>query len=109
MYDSCVRNVAQGYSGFGSTGYREGIGHTFVGQMFQNNRLFAVDRKKQEGTSASEEDLEFKSPDFDVWKTLSLEMAWKSTGGVHANEIPSVTRRTSPTKSASRRGRSPTT
>ena len=88
MFDSCVRNVAQGYSGFTSTGYREGIGHTFVGMMFNNNRLFAVDRKKQEGTSASEEDLEFKSPDFDVWKTLSLEMAWKSTGGVPANALP---------------------
>lgn len=88
MYDSCVRNVAQGYSGFGSTGYSEGIGHTFVGMMFNNNRLFAVDRKKQEGTSASEEDREFTSPDFDVWKNLSLEMAWKSTGGVPANKIP---------------------
>lgn len=88
MFDSCVRNVAQGYSGFSSTGYNEGIGHTFVGMMFNNNRLFAVDRKKQEGTSASEEDLEFKSPDFDVWKTLSLEMAWKSTGGVPANALP---------------------
>ena len=88
MFDSCVRNVAQGYSGLTSTGYREGIGHTFVGMMFNNNRLFAVDRKKQEGTSASEEDLEFKSPDFDVWKTLSLEMAWKSTGGVPANALP---------------------
>lgn len=88
MFDSCVRNVAQGYAAFTSTGYREGIGHTLVGLMFNNNRLFAVDRKRQEGTSASEEDLEFKSPDFDVWKTLSLEMAWKSTGGVPANAIP---------------------
>ncbi|MFT7536215.1 MAG: hypothetical protein ACI85K_002169 [Hyphomicrobiaceae bacterium] len=88
MYDSCVRNVAQGYSGFGSTGYSEGIGHTFVGMIFNNNRLFAVDRKKQEGTSASEEDREFTSPDFDVWKNLSLEMAWKSTGGIPANKIP---------------------
>ncbi len=88
MFDSCVRNVAQGYAGFGSTSYREGIGHTFVGMMFNNNRLFAVDRKKQEGTSASEEDREFTSPDFDVWKNLSLEMAWKSTGGVPANSLP---------------------
>jgi hypothetical protein len=88
MFDSCVRNVAQAYSGFGSTGYSEGIGHTFVGMIFNNNRLFAVDRKKQEGTSASEEDREFTSPDFDVWKTLSLEMAWKSTGGVAANMLP---------------------
>lgn len=88
MYDSCVRNVAQGYSGFRSTSFNEGIGHTFVGMMFNNNRLFAVDRKKQEGTSASEEDREFTSPDFDVWKNLSLEMAWKSTGGVPANTLP---------------------
>ena len=88
MFDSCVRNVARGYSGFASDGFGEGIGHTFVGMMFNNNRLFSVDRKKQEGTSASEEDLEFKSPDFDVWKTLSLEMAWKSTGGVPANALP---------------------
>ncbi|MEO6593784.1 MAG: CAP domain-containing protein [Planctomycetota bacterium] len=88
LYDSCVRNVAQGYSGFRSTGYNEGIGHTFVGMMFNNNRLFSIDRKRQEGTSASEEDREFQSPDFDVWKNLNLEMAWKSTGGVPANMLP---------------------
>jgi hypothetical protein len=45
--------------------------------IFNNNRLFSVDLKKQQGTSASEEDREFQSPDFDVWKNLSLEMAWK--------------------------------
>ncbi|MBL9078314.1 MAG: hypothetical protein JNL08_12465 [Planctomycetes bacterium] len=87
LYDACVRNVAQGYAGFGSTGFVEGIGHTFVGQMFANNRLFAIDRKRQEGTSASEEDREFQSPDFEVWKNLSLELAWKSTGGVPANML----------------------
>ena len=87
LYDSCVRNVAQGYSGFGTTGYNEGIGHTFVGQMFNENRLFSIDRKKQEGTVASEEDREYQSPDYDVWKNLSIEMAWKLTG-VPANKLP---------------------
>ncbi len=87
LYDACVRNVAQGYAGFGSTGFREGIGHTFVGQIFNNNRLFAIDRKRQEGTAASEDDREFQSPDFDVWKNLSLELAWRSTGGVPANKL----------------------
>ncbi len=87
LFDACVRNVAQDYSGFGSTGFREGIGHTFVGQIFNNNRLFAIDRKRQEGTSASEEDREFQSPDFDVWKNLTLEMAWKVTGGVPAKML----------------------
>lgn len=88
LFDACVRNVAQRCAGLGSDGYREGIGHTFVGMMFNNNRLFSVDLKKQQGTSASEEDREFTSPDFDVWKNLSLEMAWKSTGGVPANKLP---------------------
>ncbi|MFN3244733.1 MAG: CAP domain-containing protein [Planctomycetota bacterium] len=88
LLDACVRNVAGIYSGFGATAYNEGIGHTFVGMMFNNNRLFAVDLKKQQGTTASEEDREFQSPDFDVWKNLSLEMAWKSTGGVPANTLP---------------------
>lgn len=88
LLDACVRNVASLYSGFGADGYSEGIGHTFVGMIFNNNRLFAVDLKKQQGTTASEEDREYASPDFDVWKTLSLEMAWKSTGGVPANELP---------------------
>ncbi|MFN7590342.1 MAG: CAP domain-containing protein [Planctomycetota bacterium] len=87
LFDACVRNVAQGYSGFGSDGFREGIGHTFVGMIFNNNRLFSVDLKKQQGTSASEEDREFTSPDFDVWKNLSLELAWRSTGGVPANKL----------------------
>jgi hypothetical protein len=88
LFDACVRNVAQGYAGFGSDGYREGIGHTFVGMIFNNNRLFAVDLKKQQGTVASEEDREFQSPDFDVWKNLSLELAWRSTGGVPADRLP---------------------
>ncbi|HEB52075.1 MAG TPA: CAP domain-containing protein [bacterium] len=88
LLDACVRNVAQGCAGLGSTAFSEGIGHTFVGMIFNNNRLFAVDLKRQQGTTASEEDREFQSPDFDVWKNLSLEMAWKSTGGVPANALP---------------------
>jgi len=88
LLDAAVRNVARPCSGLGSDGFSEGIGHTFVGMIFNNNRLFSVDLKKQEGTTASEEDREFQSPDFDVWKNLSLEMAWKSTGGVPANELP---------------------
>lgn len=87
LFDACVRNVAQGFAGFGSDGFREGIGHTFVGMIFNNNRLFSVDLKKQQGTSASEEDREFQSPDFDVWKNLNLELAWRSTGGVPANKL----------------------
>jgi hypothetical protein len=86
--DSCVRNVARGYAGFGSDGYVEGIGHTFVGMIFNNNRLFSVDLKKQQGTVASEDDREYTSPDFDVWKNLSLELAWRSSGGVPANKVP---------------------
>jgi hypothetical protein len=88
LFDACVRNVARPCSGLVSDGYEEGIGHTFVGMIFNNNRLFAVDLKKQQGTAASEEDREYQSPDFDVWKNLSLEMAWKSTGGVPANHLP---------------------
>lgn len=88
LFDAAVRQVAQVYANFGGDGLREGIGHTFVGMMFNNNRLFAVDLKKQQGTVASEEDREYTSPDFDVWKTLNLELAWKSTGGVPARELP---------------------
>jgi hypothetical protein len=88
MFDAAVRNVAQGYSRFGSDGFREGIGHTFVGMIFNNNRLFSVDLKKQQGTTASEEDREYTSPNFDVWKTLALEMAWKQTGGIPAIDLP---------------------
>ena len=88
LFDACVRNVAKPYSGFETDGLSEGIGHTFVGMIFNNNRLFSVDLKKQQGTVASEEDREYTSPDFDIWKNLSLEMAWKSTGGVPATKIP---------------------
>ena len=90
LYDACVRNVAKAYSQFRSDALSEGIGHTFVGMMFNNNRLFAVDLEKQQGTTASEEDREYTSPDFDVWKTLALEMAWKMTGGVAAIDLPYV-------------------
>ncbi len=88
LFDSAVRNVAQSYSGFRTDGLREGIGHTFVGMMFNNNRLFSIDLQKQQGTVASEEDRAYTSPDFDVWKDLNLELAWKSTGGVPAVDIP---------------------
>jgi hypothetical protein len=88
LWDACVRNVARPCSGLVSDAYSEGIGHTFVGMIFNSNRLFSVDLKKQQGTSASEEDREYQSPDFDVWKNLSLEMAWKSTGAVPANRLP---------------------
>ena len=88
LFDNEVRNVSRACSHFGSDALVEGIGHTFVGMIFNNNRLFAVDLKKQEGTTASEEDREYTSPDFDIWKNLSLEMAWKSTGGVPARELP---------------------
>ena len=87
LFDAAVRNVAKTYARFGSDGLAEGIGHTFVGMVFNNNRLFAVDLKKQEGTTASEEDREYTSPNFDVWKTLALEMAWKLTGGVPAVDL----------------------
>src|SRR5262249_19967519 len=88
LFDAAVRRVAVGWSQFATTGFSEGIGHTFVGMMFNNNRLFAVDKKRQQGTVASAEDREFQSPDFDIWKTLNLEMAWKSTGGVPARDLP---------------------
>ena len=88
LYDAVVRNVAKTHAQFRTDGLAEGIGHTFVGMVFNNNRLFAVDLEKQEGTRASEEDREYTSPNFDVWKTLALEMAWKMTGGVPAIELP---------------------
>lgn len=88
LFDAVVRNVARAYAGFVTDGLVEGIGHTFVGMVFNNNRLFAVDLEKQEGTVASEEDREYTSPNFDVWKNLALEMAWKMTGGVPAQELP---------------------
>lgn len=88
LQDACVRQVAQTWSRFGSAGLREGIGHTFVGMVFNNNRLFSVDLEKQQGTTASEEDRQYTSPDFDVWKDLNLELAWKNTGGVPARDLP---------------------
>ena len=88
LFDAMVRDVARGYSGLVTDGFQEGIGHTFVGMVFNNNRLFAVDLQKQEGTVASEEDREYTSPNFDIWKNLALEMAWKMTGGVPAVELP---------------------
>ncbi|MBK8100590.1 MAG: hypothetical protein IPK26_26160 [Planctomycetes bacterium] len=87
-FDAAVRNVARAWAGFGTDGLNEGIGHTFVGMIFNNNRLFSVDLKKQQGTAASEEDREYQSPDFDVWKNLNLELAWKATGGVPARDLP---------------------
>ena len=91
LFDATVRRVAVSYSGFRSGGLTEGIGHTFVGMMFNNNRLFAIDLKRQQGTTASEKDREYTSPDFDVWKNLALEQAWKITDGVEASTLPIIT------------------
>lgn len=90
LYDAAVRNVARAWAGFVTDGLREGIGHTFVGMVFNNNRLFAIAKERidEDETVTSEEDREFTSPDFDVWKTLALEMAWRQTGGVAAIELP---------------------
>ncbi len=88
LFDSCVRRVAQIHAGFRADAFSEGIGHTFVGMVFNNNRLHGIDLEKQQGTAASEEDREYQSPDFDVWKNLNLELAWRSTGGVPAKELP---------------------
>jgi len=88
LYDAVVRNVAQQHAGFQTAAMKEGVGHTFVGMMFNSNRLFSIDLKKQQGTVASEEDREFTSPNFDIWKTLALEMAWRQTGGVPAIDLP---------------------
>jgi hypothetical protein len=109
LFDAAVRNVARPYAGFSTDGLGEGIGHTFVGMMFNNNRLFAVDLKKQQGTVASEEDREYQSPDFDVWKTLTSSWRGSTPAACRRATCRSATRRRSPTSSASRRGRSATT
>ncbi|HLU40322.1 MAG TPA: hypothetical protein VK081_13135, partial [Planctomycetota bacterium] len=92
LFDAVVRNVAQRHAGFRTTGLSEGIGHTLVGMMFNNNRLFQVGLTKpdEEETVTTEEEFEYRSPDFDVWKTLALEMAWKLTGGVPVVQVPLV-------------------
>lgn len=86
MYDSAVRRVAQTAAGFQSTALREGIGHTFVGMCFNNNRLFAIDRQRQIKTS-TEDEIAYNSPNFDEWKDLALESAWRKTGTAAA-ELP---------------------
>jgi len=90
IYDGAVRNVAQTYSGFRSDALREGIGHTFVGMFFNNNRQFVVDRRRQIGSVSSEEDLEQYSPNFDTWKELALEAAWKLGEGTPASRLPVI-------------------
>ncbi|MBL8896909.1 MAG: hypothetical protein JNM84_04750 [Planctomycetes bacterium] len=92
ILDGAVRNVAQTYAGVQSDALREGIGHTIVGMFFNNNRQFVVDRKEQERTSSTEEDLEKFSPNFDAWKDLALEAAWKlaDTASTSAAQLPII-------------------
>lgn len=86
IYDGAVRNVAQFGSQLGTTAMREGIGHTIVGMFFNNNRLFAIDRQRQIKTS-TEDEAAYNSPNFDEWKDLALESAWKKAG-TPAAELP---------------------
>lgn len=90
VFDGAVRNVAQTMSAFRSAGLREGIGHTIVGMVFNNNRAFIVDREKQLRTTTGEEDLDKYSPNMDTWKDLALESAWKLTEGVSAAQLPLI-------------------
>ncbi|HJP00716.1 MAG TPA: hypothetical protein QF764_02970 [Planctomycetota bacterium] len=91
ILDGAVRSVAQSYSGFRTAALREGIGHTFVGMFFNNNRQFVVDQKEQLRTSTGEEDLERYSPNFDTWKDLALEAAWQLGDGTPAARLPVIT------------------
>jgi len=91
IYDSAVRNVARAYSGFNADALQEGIGHTFVGMMFNNNRRFLVDRETQLRTTTGEEDLDKYSPNMDTWKDLALEQAWQLSEGTPAAKLPLIT------------------
>ncbi|MDA1263540.1 MAG: CAP domain-containing protein [Planctomycetota bacterium] len=91
VYDSAVRSVAQSYSGLRTPALREGIGHTIVGMMFNNNRQFIVDRREQLRTTTGEEDIERFSPNMDTWKDLALEAAWKLSEGTPAANLPLIT------------------
>jgi hypothetical protein len=88
--DGAVRNVARSHSNFRSAGLLEGIGHTIVGMMFNNNRAFLVDRQEQLRSSTGEEDLDKFSPNMDTWKDLALESAWKLTGAIPAALLPLI-------------------
>jgi len=88
--DGAVRNVAQNFSGFGTPGLREGIGHAVVGMMFNNNLQFIVDREEQLRSTTGEEDMDKYSPNMDTWKDLALESAWKLTGQIPAARLPLI-------------------
>ncbi|MCB9915133.1 MAG: hypothetical protein H6828_08295 [Planctomycetes bacterium] len=88
--DGAVRNVAQDASGFVSVALREGIGHTVVGMMFNNNRAFIVDRETQQRTSTGEEDVDAYSPNMDTWKDLAVESAWRLTQETPAGQLPLI-------------------
>jgi len=91
VYDGAVRNVAHSFANLHSAALIEGIGHTFVGMMFNNNRQFVVDRKKQMETTTGEEDLDKYNPNMDTWGELALESAWKLSEGTPAAKLPLIT------------------
>lgn len=91
VYDGAVRSVAQSYSNLRTAAMREGIGHTIVGMMFNNNRSFIVDRREQLRTTTGEEDIDKFSPNMDTWGELALEAAWKLSEGTPAANLPLIT------------------
>jgi len=90
VYDGAVRSVAQAYSNLRTAAMREGIGHTIVGMMFNNNRSFIVDRREQLRTTTGEEDIDKFSPNMDTWGELALEAAWKLSEGTPAANLPLI-------------------
>ena len=91
ILDASVRSVAQWSSNFSSAALREGIGHTFVGLFFNNNRRFIVDRQQMMRSTTGAEDYEKYSPNMDIWRELALESAWKITEGTSAALLPLIT------------------
>lgn len=91
VYDGSVRRVARTIANLGSPALGEGLGHTIVGMMFNNNRQFVVDRETQKRTSTGEEDLDRFSPNMDTWKDLVLETAWNLTQSTPAAQLPLIT------------------
>ncbi|MCB9870364.1 MAG: hypothetical protein H6836_09700 [Planctomycetes bacterium] len=78
IQDAAVRWVAQPFSGTGSDGLREGIGHAVVGRFFRQNLIFNV--AQQTGNTVTQQSRKLLLPDMDTWVELAIETAFNPRG-----------------------------
>jgi hypothetical protein len=87
VHDQAVRYVAHDYSGLTCDALEEGIGHAIVGMYFGRNLVFTIAAELDRTVASPRDQARYTLPDLDVWKELTVELAWQR-GGTATARLP---------------------